>query len=194
MSAAPWEGCAEAAYLVERGVRPLALVASIASECSSEAEYALTMGGAYSPGAVPFVIPHGDGMADCGYAASGWVADLYRWTLSAVVPMVQRERIHGLLFGYSAEAVERFETRAPFWERESSLGVVDRPVTVRAWRELVSDFFHVHSPLVGTVRGVLADLCAAITRRRHFRSLFSIGGNNADGIAQIDHCPPGGAR
>lgn len=133
----------EAAYLAERGVRACA------------AQYALALGGSYSPGAVAFVIDRGDGMADYGYAASGWAADLYRWAWTPGVPTIQRERVHGLLFGYSPDAIERFEARLPDFR------VVNRPVAVRARRKLVPSLLHMDRPLRSAV-GRVGTGCRAL--------------------------------
>jgi hypothetical protein len=149
----------EAAYLVERGVRACALVGTVPARETSALPGELARAGAYSPGAVPFIVERGDGMADYGYAASRWAVDLYRWTFSAGVPLVHRERIHGLLFGYSTEAIERFENRLP------ALGVVDVLVAVGTGRERVSHV-HSHRPMA-TVRRVAASLGALVTRMRH---------------------------
>ena len=62
--------------------------------------------------AIPFVIDCGDGTADCGYAAASWVVDLYRWIMSAPTPEIQRRRTVGLLLGYNADAIAKFEDRA----------------------------------------------------------------------------------
>lgn len=59
-------------------------------------------------GVVPFVLPR-DGWADYGYAASPWVLDLYGWAVCSDVPADQRDRILGLLLGYSVAAIERFD-------------------------------------------------------------------------------------
>lgn len=60
---------------------------------------------------MPFVVENGDGTADCGYAATGWIVDLLKWATTA--PQVQRMRVIGLLLGYSADAIAVFEDRAP---------------------------------------------------------------------------------
>lgn len=61
-------------------------------------------------GALPFVIDHQDGSATFGYAAAAWVLDLYEWiSRDTAVPQEQRERITGLLLGYAAEAISRYE-------------------------------------------------------------------------------------
>lgn len=61
-------------------------------------------------GALPFVIDHQDGSATFGYAAARWVLDLYEWLVRDThVPQEHRERITGMLLGYAAEAISRYE-------------------------------------------------------------------------------------
>ncbi len=136
----------ECAYLIERETRPLAVVCSVPADSARGVFGELQTGAAYSPGAVPFVVERGDGMADCGYATAQWAVDLYRWVLSDDVPECHRDRVCGLLFGYSPAAIERFEVR-----KALNLRVVGRPMAARTWRELISHRFHVNRP-VATVR------------------------------------------
>ena len=102
----------EHAYLVARGVRPLSLaghchvddpegdLTAIATELERHAD----------AGAIPFVIDHGDGVASFGYAESRWALDLYEWSVrDPSVPHEQRDRIIGLLLGYGAPAISRYE-------------------------------------------------------------------------------------
>jgi hypothetical protein len=106
----------EHAYLVARGVRPMALIQTFAADpmvCLRVATRLEAIGVETGLPIVPFVVENGDGTADCGYAAAGWVVDLLRWASSNDVPKVQRMRVVGLLLGYSAEAIAIFEERAP---------------------------------------------------------------------------------
>lgn len=106
----------EHAYLVARGVRPMALVQTFTAEpltCMRVATRLEAVGVETGLPVIPFVVENGDGSADCGYAAAGWVVDLLRWASDDAVPKVQRMRIVGLLLGYSAEAIAVFEERAP---------------------------------------------------------------------------------
>lgn len=60
--------------------------------------------------AIPFVIDHGDGVASFGYSQARWALDLYEWTVTdPSVPEPQRHRIIGLLLGYGASAISRYE-------------------------------------------------------------------------------------
>ncbi len=63
-------------------------------------------------GSIPFVIDNGDGTADCGFASASWVVDLFAWLVKTEVPEEHRRRVIGLLLGYSADAIMRFEERA----------------------------------------------------------------------------------
>jgi hypothetical protein len=104
---------AEQAYLVARGVRQLSLAGhchlprgnpaallSVATRVERHSE----------PNVIPFVVDHGDGIASYGYSESRWVLDLYEWAVKdPAVPQEQRDRIIGLLLGYGAPAVSRYE-------------------------------------------------------------------------------------
>jgi len=102
----------EQAYLVSRGVRQL----SLAGHCHVDADSDGLLGVAthlerHGEGnAIPFVVDHGDGVASYGYSESRWALDLYEWAVTdPSVPQEQRHRIIGLLLGYGAPAVSRYE-------------------------------------------------------------------------------------
>ena len=104
---------AEHAYLVERGVRPMAIVDHIVAEpeamllAASRLEQA-----SIETAVVPFVVVRGDGFADCGFAAVSWIVDLYEWMVkSNDVPIEHAHRIRGLLLGYSPEAIRAHDER-----------------------------------------------------------------------------------
>ena len=59
--------------------------------------------------------------AHYGYASYLWAADLLRWSYEAA-PMVQRDRIVGLLLGYNTAAVRDFEERTGTLEPSSEQG------------------------------------------------------------------------
>lgn len=112
----PEDTIREHAYLVARGVRPMALVQTFTAEpmmCLHVATQLERIGAETGLPVVPFVVENADGSADCGYAAAGWVVDLLRWASGDDVPKVQRMRVVGLLLGYSAEAISTFEDRGP---------------------------------------------------------------------------------
>ena len=104
----------EHAYLIQRGVRALALVGHCPADEFTMLRMVTRLESVDAPGAIPFVLDRGDGFADCGYAASPWVLDLYRWVATTdenAVPDVHRHRVLGLLLGYSSSAIESFEDR-----------------------------------------------------------------------------------
>lgn len=96
----------EAAYLVSRGVRPLALLDSVSQD---EA----VMGRTYDQmidacesykAALPFVLPcRGQEHALVGFAAEAWVIELLDWIQGQ--PGQQYHQIMGLLLGYSPRAI-----------------------------------------------------------------------------------------
>ena len=81
----PWPDdglVAEAAYLVARGVRPMALVYDGMADGPTMLELASRLEAIGDPGAIPMVVDHGDGRTGAGYAVAGWVIDLYEWVTS----------------------------------------------------------------------------------------------------------------
>jgi hypothetical protein len=100
----------EHAYLVARGVRPIALLGQSLVEDADVPMVTAHVEVHSVGGAIPFVLDSGVGVIHFGYAAAPWVLDLYRWILSADgIPQIQRDRIMGLLCGYSVEAIREFE-------------------------------------------------------------------------------------
>jgi hypothetical protein len=99
----------EHAYLVARGVRPLAIAGNCLGDDRTMFETAASLEALGCHGAIPFVFPREDGHADYGYAASAWCIDLLRWAESNAVPEKHRHRIVGLLLGYSVDAIRMFE-------------------------------------------------------------------------------------
>lgn len=96
----------EQVYLVARGVRPLAL----AGECDVAETFAVRsrLAVVAAREALAFVRDLGKGRAACGFASHAWAIDLFVWA-STEAPALQRDRILGLLLGYSPDAVRRFE-------------------------------------------------------------------------------------
>ena len=115
---APGDGLVEEhAYLVARGVRPLALVGNCVARARAMRRARLSLERSACDGVHVFVLDRGDGFADYGYAAAPWVVHLYGWAVSAreaddSVLARQRHRIVGLLLGYSVSAISDFETAA----------------------------------------------------------------------------------
>jgi hypothetical protein len=103
---------AEQAYLVARGVRPLALVGSFRADPWTMTRVQTTLGRLSCAGAIPFVVDRGDGVADAGYAAAGWAVDLFSCAVREeqdAIPTRHRDRVLGLLLGYSPTSIRDFE-------------------------------------------------------------------------------------
>ena len=99
---------AESAYLVARGVRSLAVLGSCSANKLEMLRMLTKLGSVAEKGAIPFVLPVGDGVAHLGFAAASWAIDLYRYAVHEAPPQ-QKHRIIGLLLGYSAEAIRDYE-------------------------------------------------------------------------------------
>lgn len=99
----------EQAFLVGRGVRPLALVGSCNSDDLTMLRTVTALETVVQGNAIPFVLDCGDGTADYGYASHKWVIDLYRWVIQehSVDTDWQRHYVLGLLFGYSPESIAK---------------------------------------------------------------------------------------
>ena len=99
----------DAAYQISRGIRPLALVCTVAPDPIKmlRAYNRLTylgsqLGGAIQP--IPVVVLRPDGScADAGYAAMAWAAETFQWLIGNV-PQPHLDRLLGLLLGYSPQA------------------------------------------------------------------------------------------
>lgn len=98
------------AYLVERGVRPLALLETCEADETMRLKILTRLKSVcYKMDVIPFVIDRGDGATEYGIASSGWALNLYKWLLTTQIPQVQKDRICGLLFGYSIQSISRFD-------------------------------------------------------------------------------------
>lgn len=102
----------EHAYLVSRGVRPMALAGHCKADHGLMAQVALKLEEAAEPGAIPFVVDRGDGIADYGFSSTLWALDLLKWVQSDAAPVEHRHRIIGLLLGYSPESIRAHEELA----------------------------------------------------------------------------------
>jgi hypothetical protein len=101
------EVLAEHAYLIARGVRPLAIACHFfVEELDPLMAVAAVEEHSYE-GLIPWALDHGDGVGSCGYAREKWAIDLYEWAVKKA-PDEQREQIIGLLLGYSDYAIGRF--------------------------------------------------------------------------------------
>ena len=105
----------EHAYLVSRGVRPLAIVGHCSDDPLAMLRTATKIEALACEGAIPFVSDAHDGIVDFGYAASRRVIDLFCWLRSAneeAVPEEHRDRILGVLLGYGVDAVRWLAPRS----------------------------------------------------------------------------------
>ncbi len=103
----------EHAYLVARGVRPMAIVGRVEADKNLmlQAVSRLEIVSIGEP-VIPFVVPRDNGFADCGFAAARWVIDLYAWLVGPNgVPEDHVHRITGLLLGYDAKAIRDHDER-----------------------------------------------------------------------------------
>jgi hypothetical protein len=103
----------EHAYLVARGVRPLAIIGECSADTVTMMRAATRIEALSVPGAIPFVFDCKDGAAEYGYAAESWVVDLFEWLMTATrdaVPTEHRHHVLGLLLGYSPAAVREFQS------------------------------------------------------------------------------------
>ncbi len=104
----------EQAYLVSRGVRPLAIVAESHGEnpvavlkAYNELCYTLQSGGITVGGQtsiIPVCYQNGEGSVKLGFAARSWIPDTLKWILENV-PQPHLDRMLGLLLGYSPDAI-----------------------------------------------------------------------------------------
>lgn len=104
----------EQAWLISRGVRPLALLESTSGDEKEMQKAFLALCETHGGGrenAIPFVIPRGDFPAAArGFASHEWVIELLKWTYGNA-PERWKHCILGLLLGYSAEAISDHDTR-----------------------------------------------------------------------------------
>jgi hypothetical protein len=102
---------AEHAYLVARGVRPLAIAGHFPTHSASLVRIATLIETAASGEDVaPFVIDHGDGTGSFGFAVNRLTLDFYDWAVTdRSIPEQQRHRVIGMLLGYSPVAISRYE-------------------------------------------------------------------------------------
>lgn len=101
------------AYLVARGVRPLALLEPVGrntAEMFEAWERVRSIAGAADRGVIPFVFPREDSdSAMVGFASHHWVIDLLQWTCQQTPQ--QYHRIIGLLLGYSSDEIAEHDNR-----------------------------------------------------------------------------------
>jgi hypothetical protein len=98
----------EGAYLVARGVRPMALMHDGTMDDLAMLRAMTRLGMHGEAPAIPFVLDHHDGTGSYGYAAASWIIDLYQWVRLQAPDAARRAQVMGLLLGYSPEAVSRY--------------------------------------------------------------------------------------
>jgi len=113
------------AYLVSRGVRPVALI----GHCPADPIIMLRIKGGLHKArqaqlVIPFIFAEGGepGSAAFGYASHRWCIDLLEWAMSAAVPSARKHEILGLLLGYSPSAIARHQETAGPWEYRTEAG------------------------------------------------------------------------
>ena len=101
----------EQAFLVSRGVRPLAIVGYTSSDDQEmdEARGRLIVAAYPVEGAIPFVLPTWENTAAAGYASEQWAIDLLAWAHSPDVPFRAHHLILGMLLGYSPRSVAAYD-------------------------------------------------------------------------------------
>ena len=109
------------AYLISRGVRPMALLDSVpGSSRGTIAAWGMYLanicrpynGGTEETAPYPFIIPHPDkDKLHLGIAAYPWVIESYKYLLYKIEEPWQQHFL-GLLLGYSPAAIHEFSLRA----------------------------------------------------------------------------------
>ena len=104
------DGIEEHAYLISRGVRPLALFNPFPAKPLLMKQVATRLENLslFLHGAIPFVVDQGDGEAIAGYAADKGLVETFVWVTNHA-PEPHVDRLVGLLLGYSVPAVAAYE-------------------------------------------------------------------------------------
>ncbi len=104
------------AYLVGRGVKPISEVgfctADEVERVRALLESAIEETGG---GCSAFAVPADGQVVAFGFFSEPWTLESYQWLLLApehAVPRAQRNRLRGLLFGYSPSAIQDFDAAA----------------------------------------------------------------------------------
>lgn len=106
------------AYLVSRGVRPLALAGHYPAVPLVMCRVKTLLHRArQSELVIPFIFAEGGdpGSAAFGYASHRWCIDLLEWALDGGVPPDRKHEILGLLLGYSPSSIARHQERGELW-------------------------------------------------------------------------------
>ena len=107
------QSLADAAWLISRGVRPLAQAAAglLTDLPEGGLDWLSQLVEEEAYHGVHKVILTTEDTYEVFYAAEEWVLDIYVWSCSEVVPGKHSEAISGLLLGYSPYAIAAFLKR-----------------------------------------------------------------------------------
>ena len=101
----------EQAWLIARGVRPLALLDTCNLDEKEMVNRFQWLNQKTVDPAIAFVLPRKDfPCAMTGYAAAPWVIELLAWSYEHA-PLKQQHQIMGLLLGYSASQIAEHDAR-----------------------------------------------------------------------------------
>lgn len=102
----------EQAFLVGRGVRPLAFCGQCTPEAAATVLRELTRYGKPHH-VIPVLAPRSNTVIDYGFASHQWVADLFVWVMANwdQLPKEHAHGIVGLLLGYSPVSTATFLNR-----------------------------------------------------------------------------------
>lgn len=107
------------AYLISRGVRPVALIGHCPPDPLVMVRVRTRLHEARDGlDVLTFVLPDHSpgGHAAFGYASHRWAVNLLAWLYSGEVPRPRVHEILGLLLGYSAPAIGRHQESDGLWE------------------------------------------------------------------------------
>ena len=107
----------EQAFLVSRGVRPMAIVGNCSEDKDEALEAIIRLETFSVPGAIPFITKREEGILDYGFASEEWVIDLFSWVNNwedLTITEEHRHQILGLLLGYGPDSIRNIKK----WEEE----------------------------------------------------------------------------
>jgi len=115
----------EAAYIVGRGARPIALLGCIDASEEEEREVwrALLESCSFEDATIrAFVLHHtmdGDKVVTFGYAQHQWAVDLLKHAYTNTMPECLTDILEGVLLGYSSEAIQKHYERCKIREEHN---------------------------------------------------------------------------
>lgn len=105
------------AYLISRGVRPMALLGHCPGDpLVMTRARTLLSAGRQGFDVLVFIFRETPDSAVFGYASHRWVISLLEWAVSPGVPPSRKHEILGLLLGYSPAAIARHQESDGLWE------------------------------------------------------------------------------